>query len=267
VNSPCQLPWSTPPSACAHPADPSPRPLSHPRHTAVAGQVRGGGGHRRGLRRRLHAVACGGAGGAGRGRWTAQRRLRGGRGPGRWGLGTQGCPWWCGPSVISQRLGEPRQFLAGWVLPPMFQECGPPLVCLPPARAACGLRDTPSMGSWATATTTCTTPRTVSGRWTVTRPGLGQKHAFFARIAARAPPLPPPPDAPNADCCRARPPPAASIQIKFEPQPQPRCITALSGHKIVGIASGGNHAIAVSDQVGWAVYGVVRRLCRGGCGP
>lgn len=39
----------------------------------------------------------------------------------------------------------------------------------------------------------------------------------------------------------------SSIQIKFEPQPQPRCIAALSGHKIVAVASGGTHAIAVSD--------------------
>ncbi|KAI8472900.1 MAG: regulator of chromosome condensation 1/beta-lactamase-inhibitor protein II [Monoraphidium minutum] len=40
----------------------------------------------------------------------------------------------------------------------------------------------------------------------------------------------------------------SSIQIKFEPQPQPRAIAALMPHKIVKIASGGTHAVAVSDQ-------------------
>jgi alpha-tubulin suppressor-like RCC1 family protein len=39
----------------------------------------------------------------------------------------------------------------------------------------------------------------------------------------------------------------SSIQIKFEPQPQPRVVTALKDHKIVKIASGGTHALAVSD--------------------
>ncbi|GBF95566.1 hypothetical protein Rsub_08547 [Raphidocelis subcapitata] len=40
----------------------------------------------------------------------------------------------------------------------------------------------------------------------------------------------------------------SSIQIKYEPQPAPRCINALKEHKIVKVASGGNHAIAVSDK-------------------
>lgn len=40
----------------------------------------------------------------------------------------------------------------------------------------------------------------------------------------------------------------SSIQIRFEPQPQPRCISALSSHRVVKIASGGTHALAVSDQ-------------------
>jgi hypothetical protein len=56
------------------------------------------------------------------------------------------------------------------------------------------------------------------------------------------------------------PPPPASIQIKYEPQPQPRCITALAGHKIVKVATGGNHAVAVSSEVRGAFGGAGARL-------